>query len=172
MNPRIFLKQDRHTTAMTSLQWRHNEPDGVSNHQPHDYLLNRYSRRRSRKTPKLRVTGLWEGNSPVTGEFPAQRASDTRKMLPFGDVIMVFHVMYFIWYSTLCHSIESCPLYAFIHVVDTFAFQTHIIVVCTVGSSPGGISTPRQPLLYLRAAQVAKPYWPYARPKLGSQSHM
>ena len=28
------------------------------------------------KTSKLRVTGLCEGNSPVTGEFPAQRASD------------------------------------------------------------------------------------------------
>ena len=28
-----------------------------------------------RKTSKLRVTGLCEGNSPVTGEFPAQRAS-------------------------------------------------------------------------------------------------
>ena len=26
---------------------------------------------------KLRVTGLCEGNSPVTGEFPAQRAIDT-----------------------------------------------------------------------------------------------
>ena len=34
-----------------------------------------YSRRRSKKTPKLRVTGNCEGNSPVTGEFPAQRAS-------------------------------------------------------------------------------------------------
>ena len=30
---------------------------------------------RSKKTSKLRVTGLCEGNSPVTGEFPAQRAS-------------------------------------------------------------------------------------------------
>ena len=34
-----------------------------------------YSRRRSKKTSKLRITGLCEGNSPVTGEFPAQRAS-------------------------------------------------------------------------------------------------
>ena len=59
------------------LQWRHNEPDGVSNHQPHDCLLNRLFRRRSKKTLKLRVTGLCEGNSPVTGEFPAQRASNT-----------------------------------------------------------------------------------------------
>ena len=33
-----------------------------------------YSRRRSKKTSKLRITGLCEGNSPVTGEFPAQRA--------------------------------------------------------------------------------------------------
>ena len=34
-----------------------------------------YSGRKSKKTSKLRVTGLCEGNSPVTGEFPAQRAS-------------------------------------------------------------------------------------------------
>ena len=56
--------------------WRHNERDGVSNHQPHDCLLNRLFRRRSKKTSKLRVTGLCEENSPVTGEFPAQRASN------------------------------------------------------------------------------------------------
>ena len=56
------------------LQWRHNERDGVSNHQPHDCVLNRF-RRRSKKISKLRVTGLCEGNSPMTGEFPAQRAS-------------------------------------------------------------------------------------------------
>ena len=29
----------------------------------------------AKKIPKLRVTGLCVGNSPVTGEFPAQRAS-------------------------------------------------------------------------------------------------
>ena len=64
----------------TSLQWRHNEHDGVSNHQPHDYLLDRLFRRRSKKTSKLRVTGLCVGNSPVTGEFPAQRASNTENV--------------------------------------------------------------------------------------------
>ena len=58
-----------------TLPWRHNGCDGVSNHQPHDCLLNRWFRRRSKKTSKLRVTGLCAGNSPVTGEFPAQRAS-------------------------------------------------------------------------------------------------
>ena len=61
---------------LISLQWRHNECNGVSNHGRLDCLLNRLSRRKSKKTSKLSVTGLFEGNSPVTGEFPSQRASD------------------------------------------------------------------------------------------------
>ena len=54
------------------LQWWHNGRDGVSNHQHQHCFLNRLFRRRSKKTSKLRVTGLCAGNSPVTGEFPAQ----------------------------------------------------------------------------------------------------
>ena len=63
-----------------SLQWRLNECNGVSNHQPHDCLLKRLFRRRSKKASTLCVTGLCEGNSPVTGEFPAQRASDAENV--------------------------------------------------------------------------------------------
>ena len=70
-----------------TLQWRHNERDDVSNHQSYDCLLKRLFRRNSKKTSKLRVTGFCEGNSPVTGEFPAQRPA-TGKMFPFDDVIM------------------------------------------------------------------------------------
>ena len=62
------------------LQWRHKGRDNVSNHQPHDCLLNRLFRRRSKKTSKLRVTGLCVGNSPVTGEFPAQMASNAENV--------------------------------------------------------------------------------------------
>ena len=58
-----------------ALQWRHNGHDSVSNHQPHDCYLNRLFRRRWKKTPKLRVTGLCAENSPGTGEFPAHVAS-------------------------------------------------------------------------------------------------
>ena len=58
-----------------TLRWRQNGRDSVSNHQPHDCLLNRLFRRRSKKTSKLRVTGLCARNSPGTGEFPAQMAS-------------------------------------------------------------------------------------------------
>ena len=44
--------------------------------------------RTSKKTSKLRVTGLCAGNSPIIGEFPAQ-GPVTRKMFPFDDVIMM-----------------------------------------------------------------------------------
>ena len=49
-----------------SLQWRHYECDGVSSHGRLDCLLNRLFRRRSKKASKLRITGLGEGNPPVT----------------------------------------------------------------------------------------------------------
>ena len=58
-----------------ALRWRQNRRDSVSNHQPHDCLFNRLFRRRSKKTSKLCVTGLCVGNSPGTGEFPAQMVS-------------------------------------------------------------------------------------------------
>ena len=63
-----------------ALLWRHNGCDGVTNHQANDCLPNRLFRRRSKKTSKLRVTGLCAGNSPVTGEFPAQKASDAENV--------------------------------------------------------------------------------------------
>ena len=66
--------------VMQSLRWRHNGRDSVSNHQPHDCLLNGLFRRRSKKTSKLYVTGLCAGNSPGTGEFPAQMASNAENV--------------------------------------------------------------------------------------------
>ena len=58
------------------LHWHHNGRDSVPNHQPHDCLLNRLFRCRSKKTSKLCVTGLCVGNSSGTGEFPAQTANN------------------------------------------------------------------------------------------------
>ena len=78
---------------MKTLQWRHNGPDCVSNHLPHDCLLKRSFRRRSKKTSKLRVTGLCTGihrrsvNSPHKGPV-------TRKMFPIDDVIMIWMCFY------------------------------------------------------------------------------
>ena len=62
-------------SSFSSLQWRHNGRDGVSNHQPHHCLF----RRRSTKTSKPCVTGLRAENSPLTGEFP-HKWPVTRKM--------------------------------------------------------------------------------------------
>ena len=74
----IILKQLSHKPF--TLQWRLNGCDGISNHQPHDCLLNRQFMRWSKKPSKFRVTGLCARNSPVTGEFPAQRASNAENV--------------------------------------------------------------------------------------------
>ena len=81
-----------------TLQWRHNwRLNCVSNHQHHDCLLNCLFWRRSKKTSKLCVTGLCEGNSPVTGEFPAQMASNAENV--------------FIWWRHhKKHLLYHCPL--------------------------------------------------------------
>ena len=68
------------TGKYITLRWRHNGRDSVSNHQPYDCLLNRLFRRRSKKTSKLCVTGLCAWNSPRTGEFPAQMASNAENV--------------------------------------------------------------------------------------------
>ena len=70
------------------LRWRHNDHDGGSNHQPHGCLLNRLFRRKSKKTSKLRVTGLCVGKSPGPVKSP-HKGPVTRKMFPFDDVIML-----------------------------------------------------------------------------------
>ena len=94
-------------TLFMSLRWRHNEHNGVSDHQPHDWLLNHLFRRRSQKTSKLRVTGLCEGNSPVAGEFPTQSASNME-----ND---------FIWW---CHNVGSTVKH---HVEKSVFLLTHWI---------------------------------------------
>ena len=63
--------------VITMTSYGHN---GVSNQQRHGCLRNRSYRRRSKKISKLRVTGLCAGNSPVTGEFPAQSARNAEKV--------------------------------------------------------------------------------------------
>ena len=73
----------------TALQWRHNGRDGVSNH--------RLFRHRSKKTSKLRVTGLCVGNSPVTGEFPAQRVSESENVSTWWchhDYVWIYMTQY------------------------------------------------------------------------------
>ena len=67
------------TQERFTLQWRHNGRDGIANHQPHDCLLYRLFRQRSKKIWKPRVSGLCAGNSLVTCEFPTQMARNAEK---------------------------------------------------------------------------------------------
>ena len=48
--------------------------------------------RRSKKTSKLRVTGLCGGNSPGTGEFPAQMTSNAENVSPRWRHHAIFHI--------------------------------------------------------------------------------
>ena len=133
-------------TTVTSL-WRHNGHDGVSNHQPHDCLLNCLFSRRSKQTSKLRVTGLCAGNSPGTGEFPAQMASNAENV-SIDDVIMnittlkqtipnwvhiQWNVTYLLWDTRKSGLFLWCPMrctfalkrnpYTFLNNTNKFFFQ-------------------------------------------------
>ena len=94
-----------YNNVFKSLQWRH-ERIGVSNHRPHDCLLKRLFRRRSKKTSKLRATGLCAWNSPVTGESP-HKGPVTRNMI-LGDssnkckTLCCFQSIYGECYALIC----------------------------------------------------------------------
>ena len=65
---------------LTRISTHQDGRDSVSNHQLHDCLPNSLFRGRSKKTSKFHVTGLCAGNSPGTGEFPAQMASNVENV--------------------------------------------------------------------------------------------
>ena len=70
-----------------SLQWRHIVHDGVLNHQRLDCLLNRFFRRRSKKTSRSCVTGLVRGIHRWPVDSP-HKVPVMWKMFSSDDVIM------------------------------------------------------------------------------------
>ena len=91
------------------LQCRHNGRDSASNHQTHDCLHSSLFKCRSKKTSKLRVTGLCVGNSPVTGEFPAQMASNAEKS---------YHLMTSSWWRLLPDRFHMVCSFTFTRWID------------------------------------------------------
>ena len=95
--PRNYINDNRYSRHLiictcgindgNSLHWRHNGHDSVSNDQPHDCLLNRLFRRRSKKYESSVSLAFVRGihrravNSPH--KWPV-----TRKMFSFDDIIM------------------------------------------------------------------------------------
>ena len=76
-----------------------------------------YSDADQRKTSKLSVTGLCAGNSPGTGEFPAQMASNA-KMFPFDDVIIMRQfklALGLFWSYIFLRCVAYQPIYKYIY---------------------------------------------------------
>ena len=67
--------------SILALQWRHNECDGVSNHQPHDPDADQRKHQSSASLAFVRGIHRWPVNSP-------HKRPVTRKMFPFDDIIM------------------------------------------------------------------------------------
>ena len=117
-----------HIGPQSSLRWRHNGRDCVSNHQPHECLLNRIFRRRSQITSKLRVTGLCAGNSPGTGEFSAQMASNAENV----SIWWRHHVVIFFihcWQITHVAQISPCFLYFYTLLMN---LAQHVFFDCEI----------------------------------------
>ena len=85
----------------------------VPKHQPHDCLLNRLFIRRSKKTSKLLVTGIYAGNSPGTGEFPAQMASNTENVS--------------IWWRH--HVSRSKNMFVVFNTLGFYMVKTHVQII-------------------------------------------
>ena len=81
----ILCKLKTHS-LLTSLQRRHNGCNSISNHQPHDYLLNRLFRRRSRKHQSSASLAFVWGIHRKLVNSPHQWPV-TLKTFPFDDII-------------------------------------------------------------------------------------
>ena len=103
-----------------SLQWHHNEWNDISNHQPHNFLLAQI---------KENIKGpshwpLW-GNSRVTGEFFAQKASNCKNVSIWCSLGCTFvaaeeyAISYYIWWYNE-------------NVNQTFVWSTQLLVLYNI----------------------------------------
>ena len=107
------------------LQWRHNERDGVSEHWRLGCLFNRLFWCTSKKTSKLRVSGLCEGNPPVTGGFPSQRTSYTENVSVWWHYRISLRYLY-----DAMQDIETAPLDSHTDYQSHCVWIIHLLCVC------------------------------------------
>ena len=131
-------------------------PHEGSDHQPHDCLLKRSFKPRSKKTSKLRVSGSCKGNSSVTGEFPTQRVSYVENvsiwwrhhvvtLLKYGWILPIFFtfispalIQWYTWDNT--KKLLVC-MYLMLHTLITYTYWMMLymyeyIHICTVDQNP------------------------------------
>ena len=85
--------------SFCALQWRYNKRDGVSDHQPHDCLLNRLFIQAQIKE-NIKVPRHW----PLCGEFTDDRWIPRTKGQERGKCV---HLMTPSWYNKYCILIKS-----------------------------------------------------------------
>ena len=108
----VSVKSPRYWLAAEyTLQWRHSDRDGVFNHRRLDCLLYRVIRRRSKKTWKLRVTGLWW----------IPRASNAENV----SILWRHHKVKGL------HRLYLPVIYTYIHYIYMYVYI--YIYICTVG---------------------------------------
>ena len=88
--------RQRPKKTQKSLHWRHNGHDCVSNHQPHQCLLNRFQRKHQSSAASLAF--VW-GNHRGPVNSPHKRPV-TQKMFPLDDVI-IFYITGLLWENGL-----------------------------------------------------------------------
>ena len=118
--------------SVTALQWRHNGSDSVSNHQPHDCLLNRYS---DADQKNIKAPRHW----PLCGEF----TGDQWILCTNGQLRgKCFHMMTSSWPNVSClhQDWESEWVIKFNGLSRTADSEVHIvhisrvIIACTLKS--------------------------------------
>ena len=113
-----------------SLQWRHNERNGVSNHQPHmvySSVCSGADHRKHRSSASLAfVRGIhrWPVNSPH--KWPV-----TRKMFPFDDAIMLLPVPHDHFFKLLTIDTAFCSCS---NVSTSYHIMLHIVFFFIIGN--------------------------------------
>ena len=83
--------------AYIPLKWRHNEHDGVSNHQRHECLLNRFFQAQIKKKHQSSASLAFARRIHRGNVNSPHKGPVTRKMFPFNDVIMPqYHLAHYI----------------------------------------------------------------------------
>ena len=137
--------------STTSLRWRHNEHDGVSNHQPHDCLFNRLFKAEIKENIKaLRLWPLW---GEFTGDrwIPAQRASNAENVSIWwrhhGMCVYVLYVVCCValLYKCMCLKCFSIEINLILLERETYYWYVlqwnasrlfRIMACCLVGAKP------------------------------------
>ena len=142
-----FSEKDSHVYQcifLYALHWRHNGRDSVSNHQPHHCLLNSLFRCSSKKTSKLRITGLCVGNSPGTSEFPTQMASNAENVSIWwrhhGSIARNIYDYWFHYEISMCHGMILLSAVYFMlfchHDVCARQYWSHFLALRDIINEP------------------------------------